>query len=202
VARYRKTAIAALAASALLLTPTAAYAHDGHDGVSADSEDSGMSWGYYRGELTDFTTNPPATTIPPVPNPDLFKGATASAIMIGMDGRSFFRLRVSGIDAKEGTYGVHLHQGECKAEDSTAAGPHYNVTWDSATGLMDAISNKTEVWLDLDVNSDGYARSTATVSFIPEGERSIVLHAQPTAENGTAGARLACLPFNIKVSGN
>jgi hypothetical protein len=199
VARFRKTAIAALAASALLLTPTAAYADHNHHGVSASSEDSGMSWGYYSGEVTDYTTNPPATTIPPVPNPDLFKGARATAIMIGMDGRSFFRLRVSGIDANDGVYGVHLHQGTCDAADWNAAGPHYNVTWDPIKlAIMGEVNDETEVWLDLNVNSDGYARSTATVSFIPEGQRSIVLHALPTADNGAAGPRLACLPFKIK----
>jgi hypothetical protein len=198
VARYRKTAIAALAASALLLTPAAAYADHNHHGVSASSEDSGMSWGYYSGEVTDYKTNPPATTIPPVPNPDLFKSARASVIMIGMDGRSFFRLRVSGIDANSGRYGVHLHEGTCDAEDSVKAGPHYNVTWTDLKVPGSEISDTTEVWLDLGVNSDGYARSTATVSFIPKGERSIVLHALPTSDNGTAGARLACLPFKIK----
>ncbi len=50
-----------------------------------------MSWGYYSGELTDYTTS--------TRRPDVFEGARASAVMIGMDGRSFFRLRVSGIDA-------------------------------------------------------------------------------------------------------
>jgi Cu/Zn superoxide dismutase len=160
-----------------------------------------MSWGYYSGDVTDYATNPPATTIPPVPNPDLFKDARASAIMIGMDGRSFFRLRVSGIDAVDGKYGVHLHQGTCVAGDSVAAGPHYNVTWDDLEKkIMGDINNKTEVWLDLDVDSDGDARSTATVSFIPGGPRSIVLHALPTAADGTAGARLACMPFKIKAS--
>jgi hypothetical protein len=198
VARYRKTAIAALAASALLLTPSAAYAHDGHHGISANSDDSGMSWGHFSGEVTDYTTNPAATTIPPVPNPDLFKGARASAIMIGMDGRSFFRLRVSGIDADSGKYGVHLHEGTCDAKDSSKAGPHYNVTWTDLELPGSEVNDTTEVWLDLNVNSDGYARSTSTVSFIPKGERSIVLHALPTADNGTAGARLACLPFKIK----
>ena len=199
MARYRKTAIAALAVSALLLTPGAAYADHKHESVSASSEDSGMSWGYYSGDVTDYATNPPATTIPPVPNPDLFKDARASAIMIGMDGRSYFRLRVSGIDAKDGVYGVHLHQGTCNTLDSVVAGPHYNVTWESI-GLLGPDIKKTEVWLDLDVNSDGYARSTATVSFIPEGNRSIVLHALSTKSDGTAGARLACMPFKIKAT--
>jgi hypothetical protein len=196
VAGYRKTAIAALAASALLLTPTAAYADHNHRGVSASSEGD-MSWGYYSGKLTDYRTTPPETTIPPVPNPDLFKGARASAIMIGMDGRSFFRLRVTGIDAKDGTYGVHLHEGSCDAEDFNAAKAHYNISWNPLADLRDR-----EVWLDLKVESDGDARSTATVSFIPEGKRSIVLHAQQTKADGTAGPRLACLPFNIKVYGD
>ena len=129
----------------------------------------------------------------------MFEDARASAIMIGMDGRSYFRLRVSGIDAKDGVYGVHLHQGTCNTLDSVGAGPHYNVTWESI-GLLGPDIKKTEVWLDLDVNSDGYARSTATVSFIPEGNRSIVLHALSTKSDGTAGARLACMPFKIKAT--
>ena len=45
MARYRKTAIAALAVSALLLTPTAAYADHNHRGVSASSEDVGHELG-------------------------------------------------------------------------------------------------------------------------------------------------------------
>ncbi|HET9301403.1 MAG TPA: superoxide dismutase family protein [Propionibacteriaceae bacterium] len=194
MARYRKMAIAALAASALLLTPTAAYADHNHRGVSASSDDD-MSWGYFSGKLTDFTTT----------SPDVFKDARASAVMIGMDGRSFFRLRVSGVHAK-GTYGVHLHQGPCDADNPgppDGAGPHYNVSWESIEGLSGPNIKKTEVWLDLDVDSEGDARSTATVSFIPEGKRSIVLHALGTDPvTGSAGARLACLPFNIKVYGN
>jgi Cu/Zn superoxide dismutase len=192
VARFRKTAIAAAAVSALVLAPTAAYADHNHRGVSASSED-GMSWGYYSGKLTDFTQT----------SPDVFKDARASAVMIGMDGRSFFRLRVSGIDAKEGVYGVHLHQGSCVADDWSKGLGHYNVNWDPFEGILGPINNKTEVWLDLDVESDGDAQSTATVNFIPEGKRSIVLHADPTAAGtGVAGTRLACLPFNIKVYGN
>ena len=58
---------------------------------------------------------------------------------------------------------------------------HYNVNWDpnELAIIGEVVSNKTEVWLDLEVDSDGDARSTATVSFIPEGDRSIVLHAGP-----------------------
>jgi hypothetical protein len=192
VGRFRRTAIAAAAAvSALVLAPSAAYAHQDHHGISAGPA-RGMNWAYYGGELTNYAT-------PTNPQPDIFNGAEASAMMIGMEGSSFFRLRVSGIDAKNGKYGVHLHQGTCNAENPGDAGPHYNVTWDSI-GLLGPDNKRTEVWLDLDVNSSGIARSTATVSFIPEGDRSIVLHALPTASDGTAGASLACLPFNIKAT--
>ena len=196
MARFRKTAIAAAALSALVVTSGAAYADHNNHGVAANSA-RGMKWAYSGGELTDYTTPPN----PAVDKPDIFRGAKASATMIGMDGRSFFRLRVSGIDAKNGKYGVHLHQGTCNAENPGEAGPHYNATWNPTTKLSDVISSKTEVWLDLNVNSDGDGRSTATVSFIPDGQRSIVLHAAPTAKDGTAGARLACLPFDIKSFG-
>jgi hypothetical protein len=197
VARFRKTAIAAAAVSALVLAPTAAYADHNHRGVSSDSDDRGMSWAY-SDELTAYNTTD---------NP--FEGAEASAVMIGMNGRSFFRLRVTGVEPKDDAYGVHLHTGPC-LDDQPAptygAGPHYNVLWHSVTPPLTipspvpdgAVNNKNEVWLDLDVDSDGDARSTATVSFIPAGERSIVLHAAPTAADGTAKDRLACLPFNIK----
>jgi Cu/Zn superoxide dismutase len=207
VARFRKTAIAALAASALLLTPTAAYAdHKQHRGVSTSSEDRGMTWAY-SDRLIDYETDDNV----------VFKDADASAVMIGMNGRSYFRLRVTGIKPKDDPYGVHLHAGVCDAKIpggpgiQGGAGPHYNVLWHSVTPPLTppnpvpagAVSNKNEVWLDLDdVDRDGDARSTATVSFIPEGPRSIVIHEDPTAANGSAGARLACLPFNINVYGN
>ena len=149
-----------------------------------------MTWAYYSGWVTDYTTEP----VPFTEEPDIFQRARASAIMIGMDDTSFFRLRVTGIDAKNETYGVHLHKETCDAGNPGAAGPHYNANWNPLGELSD-----NEVWLDLDVNSDGNARSTATVSFIPEeGTRSIVLHALETNPvTGIAGARLACLPFKI-----
>ena len=190
MARFRKTAIAAVALSALVATSGAAYADHNNHGVAASSA-RGMKWAHYSGAVTDYTAT----------SPDVFDGARASAIMIGMDGKSYFRLFVSGVEAKDGVYGVHLHQGTCVAGDFNAAQGHYNVTWDPARNLNELVSNKTEVWLDLDVTSRGNAQSTATVSFIPDGERSIVLHAKPTAADGKAGDRLACLPFDIKSYG-
>jgi Cu/Zn superoxide dismutase len=204
VARYRKTAIAALAVSALLLTPSAAYAHDGHDhrGVAGPSTASGMSWGYSSAELTDFTTKPE------VVNPDIFKGAKATALMMSIEDSTYFRLRVTGIHKSaigDKPYGVHLHEAKCEPGDGAAAGRHYNISpWNEEKGIWSEISGDTEVWLDIDVNSYGNARSSAAVSFIPDpGERSIVLHQLPTTPVGetgvgSAGARLACLPFNIK----
>jgi hypothetical protein len=38
-----------------------------------------MSWGYYSGKLTDYTTDP----IPFTAKPDIFNRARASVIMIG-----------------------------------------------------------------------------------------------------------------------
>jgi Cu/Zn superoxide dismutase len=161
-----------------------------------------MTWGQYSGKLTDYRTNPDPAKYPDV-KPDIFKGARASAVMIGMNGKSLFRLQVKGIDASDGVYGVHLHRGSCNASSFDDAGPHYNVTWDDdLEQILGKVNKRTEVWLDLNVDSDGEARSTATVSFIPEGDRSIVLHALPTATDGTAGPRLACLPFKIKAYGN
>ena len=129
--------------------------------------------------MTDYEPDADLTKYPNV-KPDIFEDARASAVMIGMDGRSFFRLHVSGIKASDGVYGVHLHQGTCDAKDFNAAKGHYNVNWDPIElAIIGEVSKKTEVWLDLDVDSDGDARSTSTVSFIPEGDRSIVLHALP-----------------------
>jgi hypothetical protein len=147
-----------------------------------------MSWGYYSGELTDFTTTP-----------DVFEGAKATAIMIAVDGSSFFRLRVTGIDgsAVGKTYPVHLHKSKCDAEDPAGAGGHYNN--DEENGVIGWVAtNKNEVWLSFTVNSEESARSTARVEFVPRPEaRSIVIHGDEAGN-----PRLACLPFKIKSYGS
>jgi Cu/Zn superoxide dismutase len=203
VGRFRKTVVAGMAVSALALTTTVAYARDLglNDFARQGSTMSSMSWGSQHGLLTDLSPN---TT--DVKTTDMFDGATATAVMISMGGRSYFKLTIRGIDesviGKE--YGAHLHDGKCVAGDGAAAGPHYNTTRD-ASGHATVISEKTEVWLDFDVNSEGNARTAASVSFVPPlGEHSIVIHASHTLHEtgpdgtvGTAGARLACLPFTI-----
>jgi hypothetical protein len=144
-----------------------------------------MSWGYFSGELTDFTST----------TPDLFKGASATAIMIAVDGSSFFRLRVTGIDgsAVGKTYPVHLHKAGCDAENPGAALGHYNN--DEENGVEGWVAtNKNEVWLNFTVDSEENARSTARVEFVPLPEaRSIVIH-----DAAGTNPRLACLPFKIK----
>jgi Cu-Zn family superoxide dismutase len=83
-----------------------------------------------------------------------------------------------------------------------AAGGHYNVQIQANISPAE-ISPDTEVWLDFQVNKKGEAQSSTTVPFVPTtGERSIVIHRDPTmdsgAQVGTAGPRIACLPFTIR----
>ncbi|HJY46613.1 MAG TPA: hypothetical protein VJ301_18500 [Propionibacteriaceae bacterium] len=156
-----------------------------------------MSWGYYSGELTDFTTTP-----------EVFKGAKATAMMVAFGDSSYFRVQVRGISDSEGVkYGAHLHRDACVPGDGSAAGPHYNITpVIPGTTTFEVINNQTEVWLDFKVNSEGESRATANVPFAPKtGERSIVFHGSPTQKEaetgkpvGWAGTRLACLPLKIK----
>ena len=189
MARLRKAALAAVALSALALTSTAVSAHAQTGSTSKGSKASSMSWGHYSGELTDFKSTAP----------DLFTGARATAVMIAVDGSSFFRLHVTGIDgsAVGKTYPVHLHEYGCDATDPAAAGGHYNN--DKENGVSGwAATNKNEVWLNFKVNSEENARSTARVQFVPRAEsRSIVIHGDEAPN-----PRLACLPFEIKSYGN
>jgi Cu/Zn superoxide dismutase len=104
-----------------------------------------------------------------------------------------FHLRVKGIDPSVvgHDYGAHLHSGPCVEGDGTAAGPHYNVS----TATPPVVGDQTEVWLDFTVTEDGTGAGDATVPFVPAaGARAVVIHAEATAPNGTAGPRLVCLP--------
>ena len=209
--RFRTVAVAGLATSALLLTSGAAYAgdqdfrrhtHFGSGGFGGASEfSSSMSWGFYNGPLTDLS---PSTNDP-------FDGAKATATMMGVGGSTFFRVQVRGVDdsAVGKVYGAHLHQGPCGLDEAGAptVGPHYNTSeFDAEKKVYTVINDQTEVWLDFEVDPFGNARSTTRVPFVPTaGERSITLHAAPTVHHatetaaaGTAGAKLACLPLEIR----
>ena len=57
------------------------------------------------------------------------------------------------------------------------------------------VNRTTEIWLDFTVNGAGNGQSISQVRWVPDpGQRSVVIHQSPTAADGTAGPRLACLP--------
>jgi Cu/Zn superoxide dismutase len=166
----RRTAIVQLAAlmaivAALTTDATASPAH------------------VFRGDLVDLSS---ATADP-------FGGASAHLVMTPNAHGTLFHLRLQGIDpAVAGhDYGAHLHVGPCVTGDGAAAGPHYN----ASTSTPPLVSDQTEVWLDFTVTANGTGAADTTVPFVPApGTRSVVIHAEPTAANGTAGPRLVCLP--------
>jgi hypothetical protein len=100
---------------------------------------------------------------------------------------------VRGVDrsVRGRTFGAHLHSGPCVAGDGAAALGHYN----HSTTTPPRVNDHTEIWLDIRVDREGHARSTTRVHWAPTaGMHSVVIHANPTAVDGTAGPRIACLP--------
>ena len=119
-------------------------------------------------------------------------GAWAVASATVTEGQTVVVINVKDISAEAGTtFGAHVHVGPCVEANGAAALGHYN-----AGG---GVSPGTEVWLDFTVTGGGTGHATAIVPFaIEEGTaRSIVIHALPTAPDGAAGARLACLPLEF-----
>jgi Cu-Zn family superoxide dismutase len=170
-----------------------------------------MSWAYSRGDLTDLS---PLTA-------DVYDGARATVVMFGMKNQSTFRVSIRGLSEKaiHQHYGAHLHTGPCgltdpKDPNTATVGPHYNTTPlipgpTSGTTVYTKVSDQTEVWLNFHVDADRDARDTAVVSFVPDPKkaRSITFHASHTIRHesegtvGSAGAKLACLPLDIKQIG-
>ncbi len=173
------------------MTPSLAQAHDESGGSSEASGSTSkprLAYAYASESLRDLQ--------PTIESP--LDQASARAIMVGYRS-SAFSLSIKGIDraAAGEAFGAHLHIGPCVDGDPAAAGPHYNI---DAVNEVDPpiFSNQTEVWLDFTVLPDGRGSATAKVPFVPEaGVRSIVIHAEPTQPNGSAGARLVCLPLKI-----
>lgn len=124
--------------------------------------------------------------------------ARARVELLVYKGTSKVILRVRDIDpAVAGhTLGAHLHTGPCITGDGAAAGPHYNA--DAIAGRVPAtISAQTEIWLDFTVSTSGSGTARAVVPFVPRpGNRSIVIHQDPTDHHGAAGPRLACVPVS------
>ena len=122
-----------------------------------------------------------------------FDGSTATLELVPHDGASTLVLGIKGVDPSVAgrTFGAHLHSGPCVTGSGAAAGPHYN-----HSGTVPAtVNDETEVWLDFTVTGGGTGRAVSHVAWVPEpGQRSVVVHERATSPDGTAGARLACLP--------
>lgn len=129
-----------------------------------------------------------------------FEATTADvhAVTTG-SGRTIVTLHLSGLPAavRGTTLGAHVHTGACGTAPA-ASGPHHaNPSAPPGTPLVDR-----EIWLDVDVNGAGNARSHAVADWViaPGAARSVVLHAAPTDPvSGAAGARLLCVdvPFGL-----
>jgi Cu-Zn family superoxide dismutase len=110
-------------------------------------------------------------------------------------GRTVVTLTVTGLDANR-TYGAHAHAAPCSS--LAGAGPHWQRVKDPVKPSVNpAYANPSnEIWLDVTTNAAGNASAQAVqdFAFSPDDRpASVIIHAQPTAANGTAGARLACL---------
>lgn len=107
------------------------------------------------------------------------------------DGGSMVTLHVRDADAAAGrTFGAHVHQLSCGTE-AAAAGGHYQ---HAPTGDLEG----REVWLDFTVNraGNGHAEARRPWAVDQSRPRSVIIHAAPTATDGTAGARLACIDLD------
>lgn len=120
------------------------------------------------------------------------------------DGGTRIELRLRDLAANR-TYGAHVHTKPC-GKLPTDAGPHYQDELDPKQPSVDPkyANAENEVWLDVNTNGDGSARSIAVVDwrFRAGGARSVVLHETATSTHeghaGTAGARLACVNVPFK----
>lgn len=121
-----------------------------------------------------------------------FTNATAVVQVVTTgDGGSKITLHVRDVDAVAGrTFGAHVHQSRCGVAGS-AAGAHYQ---HAATGDLEA----REVWLDFTVNraGNGHAEARRPWAVDQTSSRSVIIHAGPTAADGSAGARLACIDLD------
>ena len=126
-----------------------------------------------------------------------FDDAYATATIHRRSRSSTVTFDVRGIDrsAVGTSYGAHLHVGPCVPDNGAAALGHYNT--DVLAGRTPPrVDRTTEVWLDFTVTRKGKGSAVARVPFVPQpGNRAIVIHAEETHPDGTAGARLACLPL-------
>ena len=116
--------------------------------------------------------------------------------MIEHAGSTTFMLIVTGIDPpRRGTRTGHTCT---SAHASPARGPTLARTTTPSRERTTGVSDQTEVWLDVTINAGGVGVATTTVPFVPlTGDRSVVIHQEPTSPTGGAGGRQACLPVTI-----
>ncbi len=94
-------------------------------------------------------------------------------------------------------YGAHVHTKPCGA-NANDAGPHYQNVPDPHQPSTDpAYANHyNEIWLDFTTDAQGSGMAMAAVDWKFAGtpsKRSVVIHEHHTHDDGTAGARLACM---------
>jgi len=135
---------------------------------------------------------------PTVVDPTDSAAAHLTAVRAG--GETHTVLALHGLDraAAGTTYGAHVHVGPCVEGDGAAALGHFNIdVFQQAHEVQ--VSPSTEVWLDFTVTRGGTGHAVAHVPFeVPEGAAaSVVVHALPTAPDGSAGPRIACLPVEL-----
>ena len=136
---------------------------------------------FFQGSLTDVAETEHPTD-----------GAWAVASATVQNGQTIVRMNVKDVDAVGATFGAHVHVGPCVEGDGLAALGHYH------TGAAGPVA-ENEVWLDFSVTSGGTGHAVAIAPFeiAPGAAQSIVIHALPTAPDGSAGARMACLPLEF-----
>jgi Cu-Zn family superoxide dismutase len=139
----------------------------------------------------------PAMAGTPNPIPTTITGA-ATAWGTGTS-KMRLQLTVSGMPQNK-TYGAHLHKLPC--DDAMKGGGHYENKPPPANATANdrAYANPTnEAWVDFITDINGKGTGLAVVDWVPRrGEaKAIVIHAMPTVEGGTAGAKLACLPIEF-----
>lgn len=114
-------------------------------------------------------------------------GAQASATVDSTAGGTLSSLNVEGFLPGR-VYGAHLHTNACGAKPDDA-GPHFQHDHGQ-------VSKDSEVWLDVKTDAEGAGRASARHGWAlapGHAPRSLVVHAEPTKADGTAGARVACL---------
>jgi len=127
-------------------------------------------------------------------------GARATVVGLSTESGTLVTLTLKGLVPNH-DYGAHVHTQRCgpKAAD---AGPHFQDVADPHQPSTDPryTNPRNEIWLDVhtDAAGNGHAMSIVDWMFAGRPARSVVVHEHHTrAEDGNAGARLACLnvPF-------